>query len=102
MQRLKLVLQTQFLNRHCILAEGKAASFAAGKPTSNRGNRREPMPSNTLHPSLDDGDKMLHWGTALPILFSAQEGLRKGPAFRVLELMYYLSKKLPGEKTQLC
>lgn len=77
MQRLKLVLQTQFLDRHCILAEGKAASFAAGKPSS-RHTRREPMPLNTLHPSLDDRDKMLHWETAVPILFSAQERAEKG------------------------
>lgn len=60
------------------------------------------MPSNTLYPSLDDRDKILHWGTALPILFSAQEGLRKGPTFRVLELMYYLSKNLSGEQIRLC
>lgn len=59
------------------------------------------MPSNTLHPSLDDRDKMLHWGTAPPVLFSAQEGLRKGPTFKVLGLMYYLSKNLSGEQTQL-
>lgn len=102
MRRLKLVLQTQFPNRHRILAEGKAASFAAGKPTSNRRTRREPAPSNHILPILGWQIRRCIGEAALPILVSAQEGLETGLTFRVLKPMYHLSKNLFGEQTQLC